>query len=447
MNTPLADHLAAQRWFRGKGRAIAGATIDDVIPIGAGAAFAIATVTYRDDGDDTYALVVRPDDGERRDELGRPEVGAALLDAFVTERELRGARHLVRFHRTPALAAAMRDAAGSLATRPSGVEQSNTSIMYGDALVLKVVRRVEGGASLDVEMGAYLARAGFGGVPAVAGWIEMTPLDAAREGALSTLGTLHRFVPNQGDAWAFTLAELARARDPGSYRAHARRIGARTAEMHAALAAPTSDPAFAPEPFDRVEQGRLARAVRRTLDGACEGLASMLPSLDAGTRVSVDAVLRSRVAIDARLDRFAHASLAAPRTRVHGDLHLGQLLVTPDDDFVIVDFEGEPARPLAERRQKRSPIADVAGMLRSFHYASSTAGAPAAWHRATGSAFLDAYTAAMSGHGALADGAELALLVEFYVLEKAVYELGYEIANRPTWIGIPLAGLLDIVGA
>ncbi|MDP9037474.1 MAG: phosphotransferase, partial [Myxococcota bacterium] len=340
--------------------------------------------------------------------------------------------------------------------RPVDVEQSNTSVVYGDACILKIVRKIEEGTSPDLEMGEFLTRAGYTHTPRLLAAIEL----ARRSGEPATVGMMHEFVANDGDAWAFTLIKIgqaAKSLKPVD-TTFVRRLAQRIAELHGALSSPTQDARFAPEPIERQEREALGGAVERSLEalwGYVDDHALTLPR-DAVDRLQK---LRARAGDYRRcIAGFVEPEHGFTKTRVHGDLHLGQVLVRKDD-FMLIDFEGEPARSLAERKAKRSPFADVAGMLRSLHYASVTAareGPPSdraqwsefaeAWHRQARREFLQAYLDAALASSSLPRAPEARhLLLRFYLLEKCVYELHYEINNRPDWVIIPALGLEQIL--
>jgi trehalose synthase-fused probable maltokinase len=358
-------------------------------------------------------------------------------------------------------------------------EQSNTSIVCDDRLVLKVFRRLDAGESPELEVGRFLTlRARFPHVPQLAGFAGY----AGPTGS-PTVAVLTTFVPNDGDGWGWALARLrdyyaaARTRPAGEATAAgagtlvaddlaaARRLGEVTGELHVALASDPDDPAFAPEPVSPGDLEAWGAAVEARVAGAlgelrCSGIAAAEPGIERVLATAGTAAARIRGAIG----RLAGVPLW--KTRGHGDYHLGQVLrvAGPGDRFAILDFEGEPARPLAERRARHSPLRDVAGMLRSFTYASwaglfEAAGGPsaarrdiergvpweswrAAWDAASGSAFLQGYLAATVERGVKlvpASPEVLALLLSVFSLEKAAYEVSYEINNRPAWLPIPLA--------
>ncbi|OGR56407.1 MAG: hypothetical protein A2X36_11655 [Elusimicrobia bacterium GWA2_69_24] len=279
-----------------------------------------------------------------------------------------------------------------------------------------------------------------------------------------TLAVLQGFVPNRGDAWTYSLAEARRFLDGspeedslhnGSYLKSARLLGRRVAELHLALSRITNDPAFRPEPFTLQSLRRLRGSMR---DRARTALGLLREgNLPTELRADAEGLLAREGEVRSRFEELPGAGKGLLRIRVHGDLHLGQILYT-GDDFYIIDFEGEPARPLAERRAKESPLRDAAGMLRSFEYAAQAAlrdrTAPAreraalesrarAWGAAAGKEFLDEYRSVLAGTPLFPQRA--ARLLDAFLLDKALYELAYELNNRPTWVSAPLRGVLDIL--
>ena len=355
-------------------------------------------------------------------------------------------------------------------------EQSNTSLILGDIAVLKIIRRVSPGLHPQTEMSRHLTERQFGHVPSLLG--ELIRTDAS--GTPHTLLIVEQFVRNQGDAWQWTIDMLKRAVGPASltgageeamedvfagYLPVAAAIGRRLGELHAALAAaPTdqgSDPAFAPEPVDEEVAASWAAAAAAELDAACTTLSAFTAWQDEAEREAASALLALREKLRARLGALAAAAPGSLRTRIHGDFHLGQVLVA-QGDVMLIDFEGEPAKTLAERRAKGSPFRDVAGLLRSLDYAAATlarepapALEPAAGHRdellrrfvtAASARFLVGYrsAAAAAERKWVPDEDAARALTELFLVQKAAYEIGYEAANRPGWIGIPLVGLLRL---
>ncbi|HEV2326645.1 MAG TPA: maltose alpha-D-glucosyltransferase [Terracidiphilus sp.] len=388
-------------------------------------------------------------------------------------------------------------------TLPSHVgsaEQSNTSILYGDQLILKLFRRLQPGENPDVEIGRFLTEvAHFPQIPPFLGEIAMT-----RPGwTKTTLAMLQGLVQNEGDGWEWFLERLvtffsAVAAEPapappaapgffvefepaaalmdhaGDSLEAAALLGRRTAELHMALATPTKDPAFAAEPFTSEDLAREAHRVAAEVSSAMEVLKSKIGTLDDAACDDAGLLLARRRELLGRARSIAGLRAAGMRIRIHGDYHLGQVLRVakkhPGDgeaagDFVLLDFEGEPARPLGDRRQKQSPLKDVAGMIRSFSYAASsalerhlgTSAEPAdlagsvgltawarCWYGAAAAMFLRSYRETLAtGTAILPPGPECQPLFAAYLLEKAAYELVYEMNNRPAWVRIPIAGILN----
>jgi maltose alpha-D-glucosyltransferase/alpha-amylase len=396
-----------------------------------------------------------------------PAFGAALVQSMVEEREMplgEGAR--LKFSGSEALLAEPPVLQADV--RRLGAEQSNTSIAVAERMLLKVYRRLSPGVNPEVEIGRFLTQAGFRNSPALLGAMERID----RDGVPTALGILQRYVRNQGDAWGWTIDALKRGletlslpgdvpeRDPrevfSDYLPYADMLGQRTGELHLALAIPTDDPAFAAEELtaadlrQRIETGR-AEARR------------MLKQLE--RRVETDEVAARLVArrddVTAFYDSFSELVPVGLKTRIHGDYHLGQVLIV-QDDVLIVDFEGEPSRTLEQRREKDLPLRDVAGMIRSFDYAAETAArdvegrqveqggrvraAAIVWRDLVVETFLASYDRAVAGSRVeIADKAVRARLLDLYLAQKAIYEIGYEAAHRPAWIGIPISGLLSIL--
>jgi trehalose synthase-fused probable maltokinase len=410
------DELAAQRWFRSKQRPIATVTEVERAPLG-DAALVVLEVDYADDGAPERYLVPQVGDREPLDGEG---AWSALARAIGAEEEVRGAHGRFLCSRTDALAWPPSE---DLAERRLTVEQSNTSVVIGDHLILKLFRLLEPGENPDLEIGAFLTDAGFPDTPAVAGAISYQP----DEGEASAVAMLQELVPTTGDAWAAMLAALAT--DPVEGVRQAARIGQVTAAMHAALASRQDHPAFPARSATVGEVAEWRTSAERQLAQAVAALGGA----DHDWLVERAPAVRERFA-----DTFGSASGQAPVSRIHGDYHLGQLLARPDGGFSVIDFEGEPARPLAERRLPGSPLRDVAGLLRSLDYAARTAqratpGIDAdGWLAEARSAFIGAYGAV---------GPSEMSLVQAFELEKACYEVRYEANNRPEWLWLPLAAV------
>ena len=407
----------------------------------------------------------------------------ALFDAI--ERELAvpleagGAAAQLSFRKTPLFDQAARPE--RIVLRRTGVEQSNSSVFIEDYAMLKLYRRVQAGPHPEIEMARFLVeRAGFANTPPLLATIDAELGD----GAPSALGVMFGFVRNQGDGWTVALNHLTRyledalmegapgAVPPGRaadrpdpdhfFLLLARQLGLRTAEMHCALAEyGGDDPAFAPEPITaedlaqwRAELLSSAEAMLGALGRARDGLPEPAGEL-------ADRVLGDRNSLFDTIRALAPAEVNAMKTRYHGDFHLGQVIAV-QNDFFIIDFEGEPMRPLAERRRKSSPLRDVAGMIRSFDYAAATAVrqltesrhtmAPRmaelaeTWRRRAVDGLRAAYRKTMRGCPAYPSGKlQARALLDFFTLEKAVYEVNYELANRPGWVAIPLLGILRLM--
>jgi maltose alpha-D-glucosyltransferase/alpha-amylase len=356
--------------------------------------------------------------------------------------------------------------------RRLSAEQSNSSLIIGGLAVFKLVRRVFPGVHPEGEMGRYLTERGFANTAPLLG--EVTRYD--KEGTPHTLVLVQGFIRNQGDGWGWTLDYLSRVLnsaavvDPqariediadtlAGYENFAAAIGRRLAELHAVLAAPSDNPDFAPENASGADGAVWAEGVRAQLEAAFAALAAVADWHDEESKEAAELLEDRRPALNQVIDRLAKAAAGTLKTRTHGDFHLGQVLVSSGDAYII-DFEGEPARPLDERRAKSSPLRDVAGLLRSFDYAvaaaSSRAAGPAQgapgkaavldrFAANASKAFLAAYRRvhAQSRRRWMSKSDEPALL-DLFLIEKAAYEICYEAANRPAWIGIPLRGLARI---
>ena len=412
-----AAWLVRQRWFRSKQRRIAALTEVDRADLPP-ATLTVLEVAYADGGAPDRYLVPLVDGREPADGDG---AWSALVDAIGRDAVIEG--HAGRFVATagPAFADLRPDAPTE---RRLGVEQSNTSVVVGDRLILKLYRLLEPGENPDVEVGTFLTDVGFADTPAVAGAIRYVA--EGRDPAAAAM--LQAYVRTSGDGWATMLKALANDADQAA-RLTAR-LGTLTARMHGALA---SRPEHVDFPL-RVASADERRAWRASAEAQ---LAQAVASVSGAAHERLVA-LAPRV-----LQRFEVGFGSAGRdevvSRIHGDYHLGQLLARQDGGFSVIDFEGEPARPLAERRRPGSPLRDVAGMLRSLDYAARTAERSApidadTWLPEARTAFLDAYGS---------DGP----LVEAFELEKACYEMRYEANNRPDWQWLPLDAIERLAGA
>jgi maltokinase len=412
----LAGWVARQRWFAGKTRRIASVALEDGVPLG-GATIWIARVALDDGSAERYALPLRaaatPDDA-----LDDPAFCRALLAAALEAARVAGARGELVGEPTRARPTAF---ASLPAHRLTG-EQSNTSVRFGDALILKHFRRLAPGVNPDVEITRFLTeRTEFRHTPRLVGSLEYRDAEGAW-----TLAMIQELVSDGRDGWRWLLDRL-RAGD-GALGALAR-LGRCTGALHLALGADRHDPAFAPEAITPADVAAWTEGVQRQLDAARTALGGRLPD---GVPIRVD---------PAGLGGL----VGALKQRHHGDFHLGQTLaVREGQDWALIDFEGEPLRPLAERRRRHTPLRDVAGLLRSLGYAAASVAAPAGWEDDSRRAFLEGYRAAAGGASFLpptemAVGRALAVLE----IEKAAYEIVYEANNRPDWLAIPVRGLVS----
>jgi maltose alpha-D-glucosyltransferase / alpha-amylase len=359
--------------------------------------------------------------------------------------------------------------------RAIGTEQSNVSVIIDEQIMLKIYRRIRSGTQPELEVTRFLAEvAGFRNTPEYLGAME----EVSETGNRTALAIAFAVVPNQGDAWNaivealdrrfedLTLIgeEMKQADEAGEEQYVfpldlASRLGERTGELHRAFAIKTSDPAFAAEMMTKQDVELWTQSVRREAEHVLDELRRGLIPLSGETEQLLSQLLAARDAICARIDSIVKCPPIGLKTRIHGDYHLGQVLIA-EDDVVIVDFEGEPTRPLAERREKSSPLRDVAGMLRSLDYAAfaaierfaSRAGevperiiaAAIAWRDRASRDFLQNYFAIVPELAASAGHVGPGLL-DLFLFQKAFYEIAYEATNRPTWLSIPVRGVLDLL--
>ncbi|MGH9458922.1 MAG: maltose alpha-D-glucosyltransferase [Thermoanaerobaculia bacterium] len=517
LESVLASYLPGRRWFAGKSRKIKSVTIADVVPIERGA-IAILRVGYPEGADETYVLplaIARPAEFD----LGREENRAAaiarlgeepeeqvlfdalydrefsrfLLEAIGRRREFQGDQGEIQGVATRGFRQLR--GSGPLDPHVLRAEQSNSAVIYGERLFLKLYRKIEAGVNTDFEVTRFLSeKTSFRNTPPLAGALEYH-----RGKEQTTIALLQGFVPSLGDAWGFTLDDLGRfferllserelltqtdaavpvqsvlelaagevdplARDLiGAYASSAALLGERTAEMHLALASQPEDPVFAPESFTPHYQRSIYQHMRTQATRSLALLRKKARDLAPDARDDAVALLEREGEILERFRDLLERKISAVRIRTHGDFHLGQVLYT-GRDFVIIDYEGEPGRPLSERRIKRSSLRDVAGMLRSFNYApyavlfGQVGGAvrdedapllhraARFWHRWVSAIYLRRYLElARTGPIVPKTDEELDVLLRAYLLEKALYEVSYELNNRPEWVGIPLRGILQLL--
>ena len=404
--------VADERWFASKARDPESAQVVGCHSAESDVVVALVEIRFPEGTHDIYALAIgTAEDGRLIDALSDAELSRRLL-------ALAGVR------------------AEGRSIRAMGVEQSNSSVVVDERHVLKLYRRLEAGPNPELEMLRVLGARGFAHAPPLEGEIEHreAPIEA-------TLALVCGFVVAHGGGWELTLASLRE--EPDWLPRRARRLGEVTGAMHAALAADPEDPHFAPEEPSIESVALLAASV----DEEIERLFLALPELPGlAPIVGRAGELRD---LSQGLAQIGPPGLAI---RVHGDYHLGQVLWSERDDWVVIDFEGEPARSLPERRNRYSPLRDAAGMLRSFAYASDAARllhdveAPDGWEEGCRAAFLEGYHETVDPRllPPSTNGADN--LLALFELQKLVYELRYEIANRPGWVGIPVAGLLRLLG-
>jgi maltokinase len=433
----LIEYVLEQRWYGAKSRSVAHAQVlESVVLRTAEPQFALALVEMRYDtgAHDIYQLLYSLRDGELQiDGLEDPQLARELVSAMRSGLTLQGAEGVVEFAPIEGFAGLGREL---LEVRPVGAEQSNSSVVFDEELILKVFRRLEPGINPELEVLRFLTERGFANIAPLGGWYAYSggPLGA-------TLGILQQYVRDGVDGWELALDEISER--PEAFLERLRRLGEVTGEMHTALASDANDPAFCAE-TPSVESLGLLTA---TVDEEIEQVFLTLPEGDE----RVEAIVGRGEEVREQLRMLTHAGATGKTIRTHGDYHLGEAPAGSEGDWVVLDFEGEPARSLTERRRKRSPLRDVAGMLRSFAYAATAAEllrgspAPEGWEDQAREQFLEGYLDTVDP-GLLPSG-QIAIdrLLAVFELEKAVYELRYELDNRPAWVGIPVAGIQRLI--
>ena len=432
----VIDYVMQQRWYGAKSRTVMRARVlDSVVLRTAEPQFALALVElgYDTGVHDIYQLLYALRDGKLElDGLDEPQLARELVSAMRSGLTLHGAEGIVEFRPVEGFAGLGRQLDEA---RPVGAEQSNTSVVFDDELILKAFRRLEAGLNPELEILRFLTEHGFPNIAQLGGWYQYAGGPVA-----ATLGILQEFVRGGVDGWDLVLEEIGSA--PDALLGRLRRLGAVTGMMHAALASDPDDPAFCPE-TPSVEALGLLTA---TVDEEIERMFVDLPEDDE----RLAPIVGRGEEVREQLRLLTHAGSAGQAIRTHGDYHLGQSLWA-DDDWVILDFEGEPARSLAERRRKRSPLRDVAGMLRSFAYAATVASVmrgadmPDRWEEQAREQFLAGYFETVDPSILPPGQVAIERLLAVYELEKAVYELRYELDNRPEWVGIPVAGIQRLI--
>ncbi|MFZ0668161.1 MAG: putative maltokinase, partial [Acidimicrobiales bacterium] len=538
----LAPYLADKRWFAGKSARIRSVELYEAVPVHDSSAtrrgvepplgsLAFMGIGLVDGTTSTYVLPVAfasdsraedlrkwhpesvicdlavaqgpegaPVEGVLFDAVWDPDFMRALLDTVGRRRQLRGHAGRLVGVPTPSLRQFTEGVDPAATPTPMAVEQSNTSILYSNKVVAKLLRRVEPGIYPGVEISRFLGeRTDFKASPKAGGHLEYRPDGHGSEPV--TVATFEEFVQNEGDGWGYVVDNLAKgleeiaatidasdlAQSTGSFNVSrtfdanellastgeleeaaglligphlewSALLGRSTAELHIALASDRTDPAFAPEPFTSIERRETMHAARIT---AKRAFATARPL--ASQSEIVRAVLEREDDVMAKLQGIMRGNAGGSRIRVHGDYHLGQVLWT-GKGFEVIDFDGEPLQSLTHRRRKRPALVDVAGMLRSFHYASRAAAIRVGrtltvntdgkldpwlslWYRGVAGSFISSYMNTIPEDSVILDNrADTGSLLEFLLFEKALYELGYEANNRPDWIDIPARGILDLLG-
>ncbi len=495
----LAPHVQAQRWFPAKARRLARLDVEEAVPLDdRGATLLVLAARYEDGERHRFAMPVAIASGEAAARLGATSparvvarlegfadgvlhddlgegLGHVMLEAIAGRRRWAASRGALLGEPTAAFAR-LRGEAANLPARQVTAEQSNTSVVFGDRLIMKLIRRLEPGLNPDYEVGRHLTEvARFSGVPALAGailWhgaaaepIVLAIAQAYVAGAAPLREPLVRGVA------AFVRAQAERAdASPGDTvmreaaagaLAEAGALGRRTGALHLALADARGDEAFAPEPVSAGDLAAIAADMQSQTAAAVDLLGERLGDLPRATRTLAASVPARKTELLGAVGRVAGVAPGLARIRVHGDLQLDQVLVA-GGEFVVIDFEGEPLRPLAERRAKFLALKDVAGMIRSYSYAAyaglfEAAGADDAvvdrlepavrwWQRAAGDAFVAGYRESAAAAPFLPlTPADFDTLLEAFVIEKATYELRYELNHRPAWLRIPLRGVAEIL--
>ena len=518
----LPDYLKKCRWFQGKSRIVARVALADKLPVEIGGSSALVTlfdVSYTEGSMETYVLPLHflPMDSGGEAMLSEAP-GAALARLRVDERagilydaifsatfrsallELIARRKAVRSEGGrlsgrpgPGFTALLGEKTLPLASQVAATEQTNSSMFYDKTFFFKLYRRLEEGVHPELEIGRFLSdRVRFEHAAPMAGVLEYRRAGAESFG----IGLLQGFLPSQGDAWNFTLSEIGQfvdrvlahreetreAQPPatlvpeqrtlelspallemimGFYPEMVALLGKRTAELHQALASRSDDPAFAPEPFALLYQRSVYQSMRSRAKKTLDLLRRNLGAVPEELRPEADAILAAEHEILDVLQTFIIRKFSAMKTRIHGDYHLGQVLYT-GNDFYVMDFEGEPVKSLSERRIKQSPLRDVAGMVRSFYYAAYAVlmqrtqvraeDVPylvpwvQAWYRYNAGIFLSVYLENVAGSPFLpGDREEVDIMLRTFMLDKALYELGYELNNRPDWVAIPLRAIRELL--
>ncbi|MGA2939302.1 MAG: maltose alpha-D-glucosyltransferase [Syntrophobacteraceae bacterium] len=512
----LPGYISGRRWFGGKARNVQQIRISEAIPILKDSAefrIALLNVEYTEGLPEIYVIPIGSKSGEEAHRISSEfpaavisrlkldSVPGILYDAIYSERfctqllDMIARRRGIKLHSGEISAYRGKSFSNKVLQDPESIrpkvlkaDQSNTSVVFGQEYFLKVYRHPGEGTNPDLEISRFLTEvADFPYIPAFAGAIELK----RKNGVRLTIGILLKYVQNQTDAFNYFMSGIHRYFEEvlsrrtelpsppiiqvqflnpdgpkipsiGGLESEMpfemiSLLGARTAQMHLALASGASDPNFEPENFTLLWQRSLFQSMQSLQKRVFELLSSNLPRLSPETAADASGVLSSSDRIISIYRSILKKKISAKRIRVHGDYHLGQVLFT-GKDYVIIDFEGEPARPIGERRNKASPLKDVAGMVRSFQYTVYIALLKEShvrvedvatlepwaefWYRSSSAVFLHSYFDTVKGSGLIPDNdEELKTLLDCFLLDKAIYEIGYELNNRPDWVMIPLKGL------
>ncbi|HBG06998.1 MAG: maltose alpha-D-glucosyltransferase [Geobacteraceae bacterium GWC2_58_44] len=521
----LPEYLKKCRWFQGKSRIVARVALVEKLPVDIDGSSVIVTlieVSYTEGSTETYLLPLhflpldaggdailgeapgaaisrlKVDDraGVLYDGIFNGHFRSALFEMIARRKGVRSEGGRLSGRPGQGLAALLGDKELPFVSQVAASEQTNSAILYDKTFFLKLYRRMEEGVHPELEIGRFLSeRVRFDHVAPLAGILEYRRPGAEPFG----LALLQGFVPSQGDAWNFTLSEIGQfvdrvlahreeakeSREPpaavqpergalelspallemirGFYPEMVALLGRRTGELHLALASRSDDPAFAPEPFALLYQRSVYQSMRSRAKKTLDLLRRNLSGIPQQLRPEAEALLASEHDILEVLQTFMIRKFSTLKTRIHGDYHLGQLLYT-GNDFFVIDFEGEPVKSLSERRIKQSPLRDVAGMMRSFYYAAYAVlmqrtqvreeDVPylvpwvQAWYRYNAGIFLASYQKSVAGSSFMPKEQEEAdIMLHTFMLDKALYELGYELNNRPEWVSLPIRGIMELLAA
>jgi maltokinase len=435
----LIDHIVEQRWFGSKSREVVGARVVDGVDLRAEASpkltLLLVEIRFPEGTHDVYQVLAGSRQGEKGwyDAFTDPALTRELVHQIRAGSARQAQEGTVEFRAVGGFAALGRELSRAEIV---GTEQSNSSVIFDDELILKAFRRLEAGVNPELEMLRFLTEHGFPNIASLGGWYAYAgrPLDA-------TLGILQRYVADATNGWELALQELAEA--PERFLGRLRRLGEVTGAMHGVLASDPGDPAFAPEETSVESLGLLTATVDEEIQKAF---------LELGDDEALEPLAGRAEEVREQLRLLSRFGTVGRVIRHHGDFHLGQTLWA-GGDWVLIDFEGEPARSLPERRRKRSPLRDVAGMLRSFAYAASAveilhgSEAPPGWEARARDEFIGGYLATVDPTLLPAGREGVDRLIAIFELEKAVYELRYELNNRPEWVRIPVAGIVRLLEA